>query len=67
MRNAKGNERIIDAKKCDYTPFLGVKKVRISLIYGVKKVRISLIYGAKKIIFVPLPLKDNHIQYEEIL
>ena len=56
MRNAKGNERIIDAKKCDYIPFLGAKKIRISLIYG-----------AKKIIFVPLPLKDNHIQHEEIL
>ena len=37
MRNAKGNERIIDAKKCDYIPFLGAKKIRISLIYGAKK------------------------------
>lgn len=37
MRNAKGNERIIDAKKCDYIPLLGVKKVRISPIYGAQK------------------------------
>ena len=54
-------------KKCDYTPFLDAKKIDFTQFLGAKKTRMSLIYGAKKIIFVPFPLKNNHIQYEEIL
>ena len=51
----------------NYTPFLDAKKIDFTPFLGAKNIRISLIYGAKKIIFVPFPLKNNHIRYEEIL
>ena len=54
-------------KKCDYILFLDAKKIDFTQFLGAKKTRISLIYGAKKINFVPLPLKNNRIQHEEIL